>query len=89
MRSLFAQSPLARARRTQAGQGLTEYIVVVALVAVAAIGVVSVFGKDIRELFAAATGSMAGETSTSNKAKRANVKEKGLSNFGNTTKSGD
>jgi len=33
-----------RARR-QAGQGMTEYLIVVALIAVAAIGVYSLFGQ--------------------------------------------
>jgi len=32
------------ARRTQLGQGMTEYIIIVALIAVAAIGVYSYFG---------------------------------------------
>ena len=89
MRSIVCRPPLARPRRKQAGQGLTEYIVVVALVAVAAIGVVSVFGKDIRERFAAATGAMAGEAPTKNKATRAVVKTKGLKDFGDSGKSGD
>ncbi len=35
-------------RRTQAGQGMTEYIVIVALIAVAAIAVYQFFGQTIR-----------------------------------------
>ena len=34
--------------RSESGQGLSEYLIIVALVAVAAIGVVTVFGRDIR-----------------------------------------
>ena len=39
----------------QSGQGISEYLIIVALVAVAAIGVITVFGRDIRELFAGTT----------------------------------
>ena len=34
--------------RKQRGQGMTEYIIIVALIAVAAIGVYSYFGKTVR-----------------------------------------
>ena len=47
--------------RSESGQGMSEYLIIVALVAIAAIGVVSIFGKDIRSLFAASTGALAGE----------------------------
>ena len=40
-------------KSNQAGQGMTEYIIIVALIAVAAIGVYSFFGQTIR-------GQMAG-----------------------------
>lgn len=33
------------------GQGMTEYIIIVALIAIAAIGVVTLFGDNIRSLF--------------------------------------
>lgn len=33
------------------GQGATEYLIILALVAIAAIGVVSLFGDQIEELF--------------------------------------
>ena len=35
-------------RRRQRGQGMTEYIIIVALVAIAAIAVYSFFGKTVR-----------------------------------------
>jgi Flp pilus assembly pilin Flp len=59
---------------------MSEYLIIVALIAVAAIGVVSVFGKDIRELFAASTGSLAGQ-SGANQAKKANTSDKTLKSF--------
>jgi pilus assembly protein Flp/PilA len=66
----------------QSGQGMSEYLIIVALVAVAAIGVVTVFGRDIRELFAGATDSLAGNQA-SNTAETAKVsKNKSLKNFG-------
>lgn len=44
------------------GQGLTEYIIIVALVAIAAIGVVNIFGQQLRTQFAAIVGAMAGRS---------------------------
>ncbi|MFL5369370.1 MAG: Flp family type IVb pilin [Myxococcales bacterium] len=66
--------------RSESGQGMSEYLIIVALIAVAAIGVVSIFGKDIRELFAASTGALAGQ-STTNQAKAAKVADKTLKDF--------
>src|SRR5204863_6053714 len=68
--------------RSQDGQGLSEYLIIVALVAVAAIGVVTVFGRDIRELFSGTTDSLAGNQAN-NTARKATVKSsKSLKNFG-------
>ena len=67
---------------SEQGQGLSEYLIIVALVAVAAIGVVTVFGRDIRELFAGTTDSLAGNQA-SNTARKATVKaNKNLKSFG-------
>ncbi|HZR07956.1 MAG TPA: hypothetical protein VFA79_05185 [Myxococcales bacterium] len=71
-----------RLARLESGQGLSEYLIIVALVAIAAIGVVTVFGRDIRELFAGTTDSLAGNQA-SNTAKKATVKSsKNLKTFG-------
>jgi pilus assembly protein Flp/PilA len=68
--------------RCERGQGMSEYLIIVALVAVAAIGVVTVFGRDIRELFSGTTDSLAGNQA-SNTAVKANVRQnKSLKNFG-------
>ena len=68
--------------RPQSGQGMTEYIIIVALIAVAAIGVVTVFGRDVRELFSGTTDSLAGNQAT-NTAVKANVRQsKNLKTFG-------
>jgi Flp pilus assembly pilin Flp len=50
-----------RAAARESGQGMTEYIVIVGLVAIAAIGVVTVFGDNVRALFGAAAGGLAGQ----------------------------
>ena len=62
--------------RDEKGQGLTEYIVIVALVAVAAIGVVSLFGDNVRKIFGASVDALAGET----------VRDTGAKGQGNTAK---
>lgn len=52
----------------QAGQGMTEYIIIVALIAVAAIGVYSMFGQTIRGQVAGLAGEVAGTGATDGKA---------------------
>ncbi len=49
----------------QLGQGMTEYIIIVALIAVAAIGVYALFGKTIRNQVAGLAGEVAGTGSAS------------------------
>ncbi len=51
------------ARRTRRGQGMTEYIIIVSLIAIASIGIVSLFGDNIRRLFAMAADATAGNES--------------------------
>jgi len=48
-------------RKFQSGQGMTEYIVIVALVAVAAIAVYQLFGQVVRSQTAAMARELAGE----------------------------
>ncbi len=55
----------ARRLRGEKGQGMTEYIIIVALIAIAAIGVVTMFGQNIRALFGAATTALSGNTAVS------------------------
>lgn len=61
----FKRSPLGR----EDGQGMTEYVIIVALIAVAAIGVVTAFGDNVRNLFATSTQALAGKASTRSGAK--------------------
>jgi type IV pilus assembly protein PilA len=46
--------------RRQHGQGMTEYIIVVALIAIAAIGVYTAFGKTVRGQMAVTAQALAG-----------------------------
>lgn len=48
-------------KRKQLGQGMTEYIIVVALVAIAAIAVYQLFGQVVRSQTAAMAKELAGE----------------------------
>ncbi len=49
----------ARARRVT-GQGMTEYIIIVALIAIASIAAVSFFGSSVKAQFAQLGGELAG-----------------------------
>ncbi|GAB4238705.1 MAG: hypothetical protein OHK0028_16400 [Deltaproteobacteria bacterium] len=46
--------------RNRKGQGLTEYIIIVALVAVAGIGIVNIFGNQLRNQFHTIVKAMSG-----------------------------
>jgi Flp pilus assembly pilin Flp len=48
--------------RNHKGQGLTEYIIIVALVAIAGIGIVNIFGNQLRIQFDTIVKAMAGST---------------------------
>jgi len=60
-------------RGRQRGQGMTEYIIIVALIAVAAIGVYSLFGKTVRNQVAGVAQEISGQSSNSqiNRARQA------------------
>jgi len=49
-------------RRLQRGQGMTEYIIIVALIAVAAIGVYQFFGQTIRAQTAGIAAEVSGQS---------------------------
>ena len=44
------------------GQGMTEYIIVIAIIAIGAILIVGVFGKQIKNTFARISQSLSGQT---------------------------
>lgn len=47
-------------RNRSTGQGLTEYIIIVALIAIAAIGVVGLFGGVVKSQFGAMAAALGG-----------------------------
>jgi len=47
-------------RKRRKGQGLTEYIIITALVAIAAIGIVNIFGNQLRHQFHTIVKAMSG-----------------------------
>jgi Flp pilus assembly pilin Flp len=56
-------SPRAnRPKRRERGQGMTEYIIIVALIAIGAIFVVTVFGDNIRALFGSSANALVGQS---------------------------
>jgi Tfp pilus assembly protein PilV len=82
--------------KKQLGQGMTEYIIIVALVAIGAIGVYNLFGKTIRDQTSAMACGLAGNqgcstgqstnagTDATNAVGQADATQ-GLTNFGQNT----
>jgi Flp pilus assembly pilin Flp len=60
----FSKEPPMQKLRTQTGQGMTEYIIIVALIAVAAIGVYTAFGKTVRGQMAVTAQALAGKSTS-------------------------
>jgi Flp pilus assembly pilin Flp len=58
---------LSRLLRSDRAQGKTEYVLLVFLVAIAAIGAVAVFGENIRDLVADSSAALSGDPSSARK----------------------
>ncbi|MCC6811118.1 MAG: Flp family type IVb pilin [Deltaproteobacteria bacterium] len=56
------KSAIRRLFLDESGQGMTEYIIIVALIAVLSIGAVSLFGDNVRNLFGMAGNALAGDS---------------------------
>lgn len=75
----------ARNTRRNRGQGMTEYIIIVALIAIAAIGVITLFGDNIRRLFGMSADALGGDSNIAqrNTTKASSqVTNKSMQNFG-------
>ncbi|MES2771210.1 MAG: pilus assembly protein [Pseudomonadota bacterium] len=79
----------------QRGQGMTEYIIIVALIAVAAIGVYSFFGQTVKSQVSGMSQELAGKSAASEQSKantaaagaaNASSKTSTLGNYGNQQK---
>ena len=64
------QNLISRARKGRKAQGMTEYIIIVALIAIAAIGVVTLFGNNLRRIFGTANDALSGEQNKETGAKK-------------------
>lgn len=81
----------SRTTRRQRGQGMTEYIIIVALIGVAAIAVYQLFGQTIRSQMSGIANEVAGKSAkpaiqaagTAATATDAQRKEKGLDAYEN------
>jgi len=62
---------------------LTEYVLIVALIAIASLGVVTLLGDNLRKMFGAVATSLAGEKSVDPATVKSNtgLEEKNLTNF--------
>lgn len=49
-------------RNGKRGQTMTEYIIIVALIAIASIAIVTIFSNQIRQLFSGSAKQLAGQT---------------------------
>jgi len=72
--------------RSEEGQGMTEYIIIVALIAIAAVGVITVFGQNLRALFAGSASILGGDkgkvlTSYGSKGSNITTAKKSIGNF--------
>ena len=72
-------------KRKQFGQGMMEYVIIVALIAVAAIGVYSMFGKTVRNQTAGLAKEIAGKDATA-QIGQANTSSTSAATRGNATK---
>ncbi len=74
-----------KSRKNRKGQGLTEYIIIVALVAIAAIGIVNIFGNQLRNQFHTIVSAMSGSADSKVKSLKAEAgaeaNQKNLSNY--------
>jgi Flp pilus assembly pilin Flp len=75
---------MKKSRKFRRGQGMTEYIIIVALIAIAAIGVVTMFGNNIRALFGMSTDALSGDSNVTMRAKESDqsLEKKNLKEFG-------
>jgi len=82
MRTTFNFSKLRlRKQRKQTGQGMTEYIIIVALIAVSAIAVTQLFGTTVRTQMGAIASEVGGNDATAGK-------KRSLDTYGNQTGAG-
>ncbi|HEY3430971.1 MAG TPA: hypothetical protein VGK09_00355 [Rhodocyclaceae bacterium] len=75
-------------KSAQLGQGMTEYIIIVALIAVAAIGVYSYFGQTIKGQTSGMAAEMAGQKASTGQAVAAGAAQSAATSAGKTSNLG-
>jgi Flp pilus assembly pilin Flp len=75
---------IKKSLKKKRGQGMTEYIIIVALIAIAAIGVITLFGDNIRRLFGKSANALAGSSSIANDLGKSTtaIEKKQMKSFG-------
>lgn len=75
---------IKKSLKKKRGQGMTEYIIIVALIAIAAIGVITLFGDNIRRLFGKSADALAGSDNIANDLNKsgASLEKKQMKSFG-------
>jgi Flp pilus assembly pilin Flp len=71
-------------RHTSVGRraiAMTEYLIILAVVAIAAIAIVGLFGKQIQSVFVKSTASMQGSTASSTDATVSSTTQANMGNF--------
>ena len=72
-------------KKRQLGQGMTEYIIIVALIAIAAIGAFTLFGDTVRNQVGSMAAELGGDASAAEAANtRATTAGKDSADLGNT-----
>ena len=84
---MATQTLVKKQLKKKRGQGMTEYIIIVALIAIAAIGVITLFGNNIRRLFGMSADALAGDDNiaqrnSSGAGNDTNLTKKTMKNFG-------
>ena len=67
---------------------MTEFIIIVALVAIGTIGIVTAFGQQLRQLFGVSSDGLAGETALATPGHEGAQTSKNLSNFAGAEEGG-
>ena len=75
-------------RSQRRGQGMTEFIIIVALVAIGTIGVITGFGDQIRNLFGHSSDALGGDTNITTQQAGGGGTKKNLRNFAGAEEGG-
>jgi Flp pilus assembly pilin Flp len=78
---MFGFSGNGLRRKLKRAQGMTEYIIIVAVIAILSIGIITKFGDQIREFFSHSGEKMVGDTGTVDNKMNGETVDKSLADF--------